>query len=98
VIFRVPSAALRSRAAFTTAKMAPSSAAVHAWRVSQLTRLALASPVAEAVAGKVDWHAVAKLVEGGCPAPARGHDPSVTLRRQSRRHVSSLLPGLGKSF
>lgn len=42
--------------------------AVHAWRVSQLTRLGLASPVAEAVAGKVDWHAVAKLVESGCPA------------------------------
>jgi hypothetical protein len=42
--------------------------AVHAWRVSQLTRLGLASPVAGAVAGKVDWHAVAKLVESGCPA------------------------------
>ena len=42
--------------------------AVHAWRVRQLTRLDLASPVAEAVADSVDWHDVAKLVKRGCPA------------------------------
>jgi hypothetical protein len=41
---------------------------VHAWRVSQLTRLGLAGPVAEAVADKVDWHEVARLVRRGCPA------------------------------
>ena len=33
------------------------------------TRLGLAQPMAEAVAGRVDWHEVAKLVERGCPAP-----------------------------
>jgi hypothetical protein len=43
-------------------------AAVHAWRVRQLTRLGLALPVAEAVADSVDWHDVAKLVQRGCPA------------------------------
>jgi len=43
-------------------------AAVHAWRVSQLTRLGLSWPVAEAVADRVDWHEVAKLVQRGCPA------------------------------
>lgn len=43
-------------------------AAVHAWRVSQLARLGLAWPVAEAVADRVDWHEVAKLVQRGCPA------------------------------
>ena len=43
-------------------------AAVHAWRVSQLARLGLAGPVAEAVADRVDWHEVAKLVQRGCPA------------------------------
>ena len=42
--------------------------AVHDWRVRQLVRLGLAWPVAEAVAGTVDWHDVAKLVQRGCPA------------------------------
>jgi hypothetical protein len=42
--------------------------AVHAWRVSQLARLGLAWPVAEAVADRVDWHDVARLVQRGCPA------------------------------
>jgi hypothetical protein len=43
--------------------------AVHAWRVSRLTRLGLAQPMAEAVADRVDWHEVEKLVQRGCPAP-----------------------------
>ena len=42
--------------------------AVHNWRVSQLIRLGLAWPVAEAVADTVDWHDIAKLVKLGCPA------------------------------
>lgn len=42
--------------------------AVHAWRVSQLIRLGLADPVAEAIADTLDWHEVAKLVKLGCPA------------------------------
>ncbi len=42
--------------------------AVHAWRVSRLTGLGLAWPVAEAVADQVDWHEVANLVRRGCPA------------------------------
>jgi hypothetical protein len=41
--------------------------AVHDWRVSQLIRLGLAWPVAEAVADTVDWHDIAKLVKFGCP-------------------------------
>ena len=41
---------------------------VRAWRVIQLARLGLAWPVAEAVADRVDWHDVAKLVQRGCPA------------------------------
>ena len=45
-----------------------STGAVHAWRVSQLARLGLARPVAEAVADRVDWHDVARLVQRGCPA------------------------------
>jgi hypothetical protein len=58
----------------STAVAAPSddqngeSIVVHAWRVSQLTRLGLAGPVAEAVADKIDWHEVARLVRSGCPA------------------------------
>ena len=42
-------------------------AAVHAWRVNRLAGLGLAWPVAEAVADRVDWYAVAKLVQRGCP-------------------------------
>jgi hypothetical protein len=42
--------------------------ALHAWRVSRLTGLGLARPAAEAVADRVDWHEVARLVQRGCPA------------------------------
>lgn len=41
--------------------------AVHRWRVMQLTRLGLSLSVAEAVADRVNWHEVAKLVHHGCP-------------------------------
>lgn len=46
----------------------PEACSVHAWRVTQLARLGLARPTAEAVADRVDWHEVAKLVRRGCPA------------------------------
>jgi hypothetical protein len=40
---------------------------VHAWRTEQLRRLGLPSILAETFADLVDWHAVADLVERGCP-------------------------------
>lgn len=40
---------------------------VHKWRVTQLARLGIPRPVAEAAAGRVDWHQVAALVQRGCP-------------------------------
>ena len=40
---------------------------VYEWRVARLARLGLPWPVAEAVAGHVDWHQMAALVEQGCP-------------------------------
>ena len=40
---------------------------VHEWRVTQLTRLGIPGPVAQVVAGHVDWHEVAGLVRRGCP-------------------------------
>jgi hypothetical protein len=43
------------------------SAALQQWR-APLARLGLAWPVAEAVADRVDWHDVARLVQRGCPA------------------------------
>jgi hypothetical protein len=46
----------------------PEACAVHAWRVSRLTRLGLTGPAAEAVADRVDWHEIAELVRRGCPA------------------------------
>jgi hypothetical protein len=41
---------------------------VHAWRTEQLRRLGLHALVAETFADLVDWHALAELVERGCPA------------------------------
>jgi hypothetical protein len=41
---------------------------VHNWRVSQLTRLGIPGPLAEAYADRIDWHQVARLVRRGCPA------------------------------
>jgi hypothetical protein len=43
-------------------------AAVHVWRVSQLTRLGLSAHAADAIADRIDWHDVARLVRLGCPA------------------------------
>jgi hypothetical protein len=40
---------------------------VHEWRVTQLTRLGIPRPLADADADHVDWHQVAKLVRRGCP-------------------------------
>jgi hypothetical protein len=40
---------------------------VREWRVTQLTRLGIPWPLAQAAADHVDWHQVAKLVRCGCP-------------------------------
>ena len=40
---------------------------VHAWRAEQLRRLGLHRILAETFADLVDWHALAELVEHGCP-------------------------------
>jgi hypothetical protein len=40
---------------------------VHNWRVSQLTRLGVPGPLAEIYADRIDWHQIARLVQGGCP-------------------------------
>jgi hypothetical protein len=58
----------RTAAPALTPNAAVASEVVHAWRVSQLVRLGLASLVADAIADQVDWHEVAKLVRLGCPA------------------------------
>jgi hypothetical protein len=40
---------------------------VRAWRAEQLRRLGLHRIIAETFADIVDWHALARLVERGCP-------------------------------
>ena len=40
---------------------------VHAWRAEQLRRLGVPDALAEVFADIVDWHALAALVERGCP-------------------------------
>jgi hypothetical protein len=40
---------------------------VHDWRATQLKRLGIPAPLAEASADHVDWHQIAKLVQRGCP-------------------------------
>jgi hypothetical protein len=42
--------------------------AVHAWRVSQLISLGIPGTLAEVYADRIDWHQIARLVRGGCPA------------------------------
>jgi hypothetical protein len=39
---------------------------VHEWRAEQLTKLGVTTIVAQAIAGLVDWHELARLVERGC--------------------------------
>jgi hypothetical protein len=40
---------------------------VHQRRVARLARLGIPWSVAEAVAGHIDWHQMAALVQRGCP-------------------------------
>jgi hypothetical protein len=40
---------------------------VHAWRSEQLMLLGLPPALAVTFADLVDWHAIAELVERGCP-------------------------------
>lgn len=40
---------------------------VRAWRVEQLRNLGLPYVLADSFADRVDWHALARLVERGCP-------------------------------
>jgi len=46
---------------------------VHKWRVTQLKRLGIPGPLAEAEAGNVDWRHIARLVQ-------RGWSPGLDLR------------------
>jgi hypothetical protein len=40
---------------------------VHEWRVAQLRRLGISEVLAEVYADRIDWHQIARLVQGGCP-------------------------------
>jgi hypothetical protein len=40
---------------------------VHAWRAEQLRELGVSRVLAELFADDVDWHAIASLVQRGCP-------------------------------
>ncbi|MDQ3865394.1 MAG: hypothetical protein M3304_00990 [Actinomycetota bacterium] len=40
---------------------------VHDWRAAQLERLGIPSWLADILAGQIDWHEIAALVERGCP-------------------------------
>jgi hypothetical protein len=42
--------------------------AVHDWRVSQLTRMGIPGTLAEVYADRIDWHQIARLIRGDCPA------------------------------
>ena len=39
---------------------------IHEWRAEQLGKLGISRIVAQAVAGLVDWHDLARLIERGC--------------------------------
>ena len=40
---------------------------VREWRAEQLRRLGVPSVLAETFADDVDWHALSKLIDRGCP-------------------------------
>ncbi len=40
---------------------------VHDWRVTQLIRIGIPGPLAEANADRTDWHEIARPVQHGCP-------------------------------
>jgi len=42
---------------------------VQHWQVTQLTRLAIPGPLAQAQAGRVGWHQIARLARCGCARP-----------------------------
>ena len=42
------------------------SALIHEWRAERFTKLGLSTIIAHAVAGLVDWHEFARLIERGC--------------------------------
>ena len=45
----------------------PDDCVVRDWRITQLKRLGIPEPMAQAVAAHVDWHEIARLVQRGCP-------------------------------
>ncbi len=59
---------MRQAAQANASQVTDEDTAVHAWRVTQLTRLGLSACIADTVADNVDWHDVARLVRLGCPA------------------------------
>ena len=46
-------------------------ALVRTWRVARLTQLGIPRAVAEAEAGRPDWHQAARLVQHGCSQQVR---------------------------
>ena len=56
---------------------------VHGWRVARLARLGIPWPVAEAAAGRVDWHQMAALVQRGCPRGSHSASSADTGRRRT---------------
>lgn len=40
---------------------------VRNWRVSRLVSLGIPEPLAEAHAGHIDWHHIARIIQRGCP-------------------------------
>jgi len=46
---------------------------VRLWRVTQLTRLGIPGPLAQAEAGRVGWHQIARLARRGCAVALAVH-------------------------
>ena len=43
------------------------------WQVTQLTRLGIPEPLAQAEAGRVGWHQIARLARRGCAVALAVH-------------------------
>lgn len=65
---------------------------VHKWRVARLACLGIPWPVAEAVAGHVDWHQITALLQRaalrGSHSASSADDPRVRHRRAVPAHLA----------
>jgi hypothetical protein len=62
---------------------------VQQWRITQLTRLGIPGPLAQAEADRVGWHQIARLARLGDPVAQGGPAAGTTVRSDHQEPRSS---------